>query len=71
MAFATDIHVGNDDITGRVLATLKSAKLRFANYRAYRKTISELSALSNRDLDDMGIYRSMIKRIALETTYGL
>lgn len=71
MAFATDIHGGNVDITGRVSAVLKSAKLRFDNYRAYRKTISELSALSTRDLDDMGIYRSMIKRIALETVYDL
>lgn len=71
MAFATDIHGFNADITGRFTATLKSAKLRFANYRVYRKTVAELSALSTRDLNDLGISPSMIKRIALEAAYGL
>lgn len=71
MAFATDFHGVNVDITGRFMATLKSAKLRFANHRVYRKTVSELSALSARELNDLGISPSMIKRIALEAAYGL
>lgn len=71
MAFATDIHGFNADITGRFLAVLKSAKLRFANHRVYRKTLTELSSLSARELDDLGISRSMIKRLALESAYGL
>jgi len=71
MAFATEIHGVNADITGRISAVLKSAKLRFANYRVYRKTIAELSTLSSRELDDLGLSRSMIKRVALEAAYGL
>lgn len=71
MAFATEIHGVNVDVTGRISAILKSAKLRFANYRVYRKTIAELSTLSARELDDLGINASMIKRISLEAAYGL
>lgn len=71
MAFATEIHGVNADITGRIAATLKSVGTRVSNYRLYRKTVNELSALSARDLDDLGISRSMIKRIALEAAYGL
>ena len=71
MAFTTEFHGTNADITGRISATLKSAAVRVANYRVYRKTVNELSALSSRDLDDLGLNRSMIKRVALEAAYGL
>lgn len=71
MAFATEIHAVNGDITGRIAAVLKSARVRFANYRTYRKTISELSELSGRELEDLGLSRSMIKRVSLEAAYGL
>jgi len=71
MAFATEIHATNGDITSRITATLKSATNRVANYRIYRKTVSELSALSSRELDDLGLNRSMIKRVSLEAAYGL
>ncbi|MGB0960969.1 MAG: DUF1127 domain-containing protein [Halocynthiibacter sp.] len=42
----------------------------FAQYRAYRQTVAELSELSNRELADLGLSRSGIKRIALESVYG-
>ena len=38
--------------------------------RVYRTTLAELSALTNRELADLGIARSMIKGIALEAAYG-
>ena len=71
MAFATEIHGVNADVTGRIAATLKSAANRVASYRVYRKTVNELSALTSRELDDLGLSRSMIKRTALEAAYGL
>lgn len=54
---------------------------RFANFRAnmaeaaakrkvYKTTMDELSALSDRDLADLGVARSMIKGIAFEAAYG-
>jgi uncharacterized protein YjiS (DUF1127 family) len=71
MAFATDIHSVNASATGHLLALLKSATTRVANYRMYRKTVGELSTLSSRELDDLGLNRSMIKRVAMEAAYGL
>lgn len=39
-------------------------------YRVYTRTYAELNALSTRELDDLGISRSMISRLALEAAYG-
>ena len=36
----------------------------FKNWRSYRRTVTELGALSNRELDDLGITRSEIPFIA-------
>ncbi len=38
--------------------------------RVYRATCYELSVLSDRDLTDLGIPRSNIKKLALEAVYG-
>ncbi len=38
--------------------------------KVYKATHRELSMLSNRELADLGIPRSHITRIALETAYG-
>jgi uncharacterized protein YjiS (DUF1127 family) len=35
-------------------------------HRAYREAYNELNKLSTRELDDIGIHRSMITRLALE-----
>jgi uncharacterized protein YjiS (DUF1127 family) len=43
---------------------------RRAQDRAYRTTVNELSALSNRDLLDMGIHRADIDSIARQAAYG-
>jgi uncharacterized protein YjiS (DUF1127 family) len=36
----------------------------------YRQTLSELQALSERELNDLGLNRSMLRSIALEAAYG-
>lgn len=38
--------------------------------RIYYATLRELSMLSDRDLNDLGISRSGIKNLALEAAYG-
>lgn len=38
--------------------------------RLYRQTVRELNALSPRELADLGINRSMIRRLAHEAAYG-
>ncbi|HVG49441.1 MAG TPA: DUF1127 domain-containing protein [Rubellimicrobium sp.] len=39
---------------------------RLASYRVYRRTLDELSQLSDRDLADMGMHRSTIGDVARE-----
>ena len=39
-------------------------------YRVYRQTLTELRALSARELNDLGLNQSMLKSIALEAAYG-
>ena len=45
---------------------IDAAKIRFARHRVYRRTVNELSELSNRELADLGLHRSMIRRLALQ-----
>ena len=42
---------------------------RYAQHAAYRRCMAELSALSDRDLRDLGLHRSMIRSIAREEAY--
>lgn len=37
---------------------------RFQKWRTYRRTFNELSRLSNRELDDLGLHRGEISAIA-------
>lgn len=39
-------------------------KARITTWKRYSRTVSELTALSNRELADLGIMRSDINRIA-------
>jgi uncharacterized protein YjiS (DUF1127 family) len=41
-----------------------------ADYRLYRSTVAELSQLTDRDLADLGIHRSMVNEIARQAVYG-
>ena len=51
------------DFSARVL-------LKAQQRMIYRTTLTELNGLSARELADLGIARSMIKRIAMEAAYG-
>ncbi len=37
---------------------------KFRQWRSYRRTVNELSALSNRELNDLGISRGDIPHVA-------
>jgi len=43
---------------------------RFARYRTYRTTLNELNALSDRELEDLGICRADIHFIARDSALG-
>jgi len=55
--------IGFADRVSAFFATVSEAR---AKQKIYRQTFSELNALSNRELADLGINRSAIKNIALE-----
>ena len=46
-----------------------SLRERNARRRLYRETLRELGQLSNRELSDLGLHRSMIRRVAWQAAY--
>jgi uncharacterized protein YjiS (DUF1127 family) len=44
----------------------ETLKTRYATWKRYSRTLSELNALSTRELDDLGIAPWEIKRVARE-----
>lgn len=44
---------------------------RYKQYRLYAKTVSELQALSGRELSDLGLSRSMIESVSYSAVYEI
>ena len=57
-------------MTGGLLSTISGTIEAVVKYRQYRKTITELSSLSTKELNDIGLSLSAIKSVARETIYG-
>lgn len=53
----------------RVQTMLRAFGTRFAQYRVYRDTLHELQMLSVRELNDLGVSQSEIRRVAYEAAY--
>ncbi len=72
MAYTTDIRTGTATRSLRDRATAFFADLgeRRAKQQVYRTTVAELQSLTDRDLADLGLHRSEIRRVALEAAYG-
>ncbi|MBV0890705.1 DUF1127 domain-containing protein [Paracoccus sp. Z118] len=51
-------------IAQRIAATAASIRDQIARRALYRRTVNELSAMSNRELADIGVNRSMIHSVA-------
>jgi len=52
---------------GDFFRNLQDARRR---YKVYRQTVKELDSLTDRDLMDLGIARSMIESVAMDAAYG-
>lgn len=73
MTYFTDT-TARSNLIERLMATVTSAfaaiSARHAKRRVYKTTLSELGELSNRDLADLGIARSEVRRIAWQAAYA-
>ncbi|MGC3936522.1 DUF1127 domain-containing protein [Roseobacter sp. EG26] len=71
MAYYTQTNTASASLFERALAftasLLNAAAQRYATHRVYRQTYDELAGLSERELNDLGLSRSMIKGLAWET----
>jgi len=70
MAYVNSTRTAPLGFADRIGAVVKSVGTYFSRRAIYNRTVSELNALSSRDLADLGIHRSMISRIAAEAAYG-
>ena len=69
MALASNIRAENFGYADRFTGFFKQLGERYARHRLYRQTLNEMSALSNRELRDLGLCRAQIKSIAWEHVY--
>ncbi|WP_343082244.1 DUF1127 domain-containing protein [Ostreiculturibacter nitratireducens] len=70
MALAHDIRIADGGIFQRLAAVAREIQETRQRRRVFKQTLRELNQLSNRELADLGIARSMITRVAHEAAYG-
>ncbi|MCS5601933.1 MAG: DUF1127 domain-containing protein [Paracoccus sp. (in: a-proteobacteria)] len=63
-------NVAETGLRTRLLNAVQRMQENRARRAVYRQTVRELNALTARDLDDLGINRSMITRLAHEAAWG-
>ncbi len=54
----------------RLTLAIAAVKTNARKYALYRQTLRELNALTDRELNDLGIHASMIDGIAREAAWG-
>ena len=69
MATVTTIYTAHA-ATGRFATLRTDLRQRFEAWKLYRRTLSELGRLSDRELNDLGLHRSGIRGIAYDSAYG-
>ncbi len=55
------------NILSQEIIMFESLKTRVTSWKRYNRTMNELNSLSSRELDDLGIARADIGRIARES----
>lgn len=71
MAFVTTTDIRTENTIGaRIAAFVAEKRAAFADYRMYRRTVNELSALSSTELADLGLSRGSIVSTAYQSVYG-
>ena len=70
MAFVNTTRAAHPAFGDKFASLLDSVKTAMARRAIFRQTMRELRALSDKDLGDLGIHRSEIRRMAQEAAYG-
>ena len=70
MALATDYIAPKHGLSDRISAFFADLGERTRKARAFSRAYNELAALPDAQLRDMGLHRSMIRRIAYQAAYG-
>ncbi len=70
MAIATDTRGAGRSIALDISHGIYEMMQRVQNYHTYRRTVSELSKLSDSELVDLGLSRNTIRPVANEAVYG-
>ena len=68
MAYANTTH--HAALRGTDLGLVARLRKNWADWLEYRRTLDELRALTDRDLQDLGLSRFAIQEIAYESVYG-
>ena len=56
-------------LNGRITGFFGGLSHRLAQYKTYRRTLDELSGLSDRELSDLGVSRHSLRSIAYKAAY--
>ena len=64
MAYASNTQNASHGIAARVEALIVDVRARLARRKVFNETFREMAMLSDRDLADLGLHRSEIRRIA-------
>ncbi|MDE9449398.1 DUF1127 domain-containing protein [Aliiroseovarius sp. Z3] len=70
MTYATEIVSAPVSIADRMAARIAVWKEQLEQRAQYRETVRELNALSDRELNDLGLGRSSIRFVARMAVYG-
>ena len=71
MAFTADSSFAKPAAFDGIFVALNKLIEAMQRRRVYRTTVNELSALSDRDLSDLGVSRTSIRRLALDAANAL
>ena len=70
MAYVNQTRAGQLSVSDRVVGLFAGFSAAVQRRRIYSQTLSELRALSDRELTDLGISRLSIRDVAREAAYG-
>lgn len=70
MAIATHNRSATSGLQLEISAAVYAVMNRIADYRAYKRTVAELSKLGPAELKDLGLDRSNIRAAANAAVYG-